>query len=108
MPGDLREFSVPSGGNPFTIVAGPDGALWFTEVNANRIGRITTAGAITEFAAGGNPGGIAAGADGAIWFTEIAGNSIARTTGASVSEFAIPAAGSVPHAIAAGPDGALW
>jgi len=28
---------------------GADGALWFTEQNVNRIGRITTAGVITEF-----------------------------------------------------------
>ena len=30
--------------------AGPDGNLWFTEFVGNRIGRITPAGAITEFA----------------------------------------------------------
>jgi hypothetical protein len=32
------------------IAAGPDGALWFTEFNANQIGRITPAGSITEYA----------------------------------------------------------
>jgi streptogramin lyase len=31
------------------ITTGPDGALWFTEQNASKIGRITTAGVITEF-----------------------------------------------------------
>ena len=31
------------------IVTGPDGALWFTEYNDDKIGRITTAGGITEF-----------------------------------------------------------
>ena len=31
------------------ITAGPDGALWFTEYWGNKIGRITTAGVITEF-----------------------------------------------------------
>ena len=34
---------------PGGITAGPDGALWFTEQTANKIGRITTAGVITEF-----------------------------------------------------------
>ena len=28
---------------------GPDLALWFTETDANKIGRITPAGVITEF-----------------------------------------------------------
>lgn len=32
--------------------AGPDGALWFTETSGNRIGRVTTAGAISEFVLG--------------------------------------------------------
>jgi streptogramin lyase len=35
--------------NPVRTAAGPDGAIWFTELFGNRIGRITTAGAITEF-----------------------------------------------------------
>ena len=30
--------------------AGPDGNLWFVENSANKIGRITTAGVVTEFA----------------------------------------------------------
>jgi streptogramin lyase len=35
--------------NPFGIEPGPDGALWFTEANSDKIGRITTAGVISEF-----------------------------------------------------------
>src|SRR5258708_36482099 len=30
-------------GNPYSITAGPDGALWFTENYGRKIGRITTA-----------------------------------------------------------------
>ncbi len=40
----LSANSLPQG-----IVAGPDGALWFTETAKDRIGRITTAGTVTEF-----------------------------------------------------------
>src|SRR5260370_1150459 len=36
-------------GSPGGITAGPDGALWFTELNGNRIGRITPAGQLREF-----------------------------------------------------------
>ena len=53
---------------PTTIAAGSDGALWFTD--SNSLGRITTAGAITEYTSGltVNPNTIAAGSDGNIWY----------------------------------------
>ena len=63
------------------ITAGPDGALWFTEYSANRIGRITTAGVITEYTvptASSKPYGIAVGPDGALWFTESNADKIGR------------------------------
>ncbi len=86
--------------------------LWFTEINRNRIGRITTAGVITEFilpTTNSWPSGIGAGPDGALWFTEYNGNKIGRiTTGGVISEFMIPTANSAPSYITAGPDGALW
>ena len=34
---------------PYGITLGPDDALWFTEIRGNAIGRITTAGVITEY-----------------------------------------------------------
>jgi hypothetical protein len=43
-------YSTPTPlSEPTAIVAGPDGALWFTEFSGNNIGRITVEGAITEF-----------------------------------------------------------
>ncbi len=67
---------------PTGIAAGPDGNLWFTESDGNRIGRITPGGTITEFARGisakSRPFGIAAGPDGNVWFTEFSGNRIGR------------------------------
>ena len=90
----------------------PDGNLWFTESAANKIGRITTAGVITEFpipSASSGPGGIAAGPDGNLWFTELNANQIGRiTTAGVITEFPIPTAGSFAIDIAAGPDGNLW
>jgi len=56
------EYPV-SGANPEGIVAGADGNLWFAEADGNNIGRITTAGVVTEYAvptAGSNPTFIAA------------------------------------------------
>ena len=70
----VSEFTPPSGGsNPLGIVAGPDGALWFTEQSTNKIGRVTTSGAFTEFAnpnTAASPRTIALGADGNFWFGE--------------------------------------
>ena len=47
---------------------GPDGALWFAEFGTDQIGRITTAGIITEFqlTLGTAPSEIALGPDGAL------------------------------------------
>ena len=59
---------------PQFIIKGPDGALWFTELATNKIGRITTTGVITEFpvprGSSSNLLGITAGPDGALWFAE--------------------------------------
>ncbi len=148
--GAVTEFPLPAvppppGSNSGTastlatataIVAGPDGALWFTGV-PGEIGRISTAGVVTEFAvpeipppAGSSPGtaatlatltAITAGPDGALWFTGVPGEVGKITTAGVVTEFAVPAipppAGSTPGTaptpatpddITAGPDGALW
>jgi hypothetical protein len=71
----VSEFPITANSNPVGITAGPDGALWFTEQGTNKIGRITTAGMITEFStltANSGPFGITAGPDGALWFTGLA------------------------------------
>jgi streptogramin lyase len=91
---------------PGAITAGPDGALWFTQFQPPRIGRITTAGVITEFSSPTRSADdITAGPDGALWFT--AGDTIGRiTTAGAATQFAL--AGVLAASIVAGPDGALW
>jgi len=91
----ILTYSTPTANSqPLGIAAGSDGALWFTEGLGNKIGRITTAGMITnEFViptANSIPAGIAAGSDGALWFTEEDGNKIGRiTTSGTITEFGI-------------------
>src|SRR3954447_7958314 len=73
--GPAVEFPLPTAGSgPTAIAAGPDGNLWFTEATANRIGRITPNGVVTEFFTGitSNAGltDITTGPDGNLWFTE--------------------------------------
>src|ERR1039457_514672 len=80
---NITEFTVPTLLSP-AIAAGPDGALWFTEPDLNKIGRITTAGVVSEYSVSGSPGGIAAGPDGALWFTEPNNTKVGRITIAGV------------------------
>ncbi len=111
----ITEYAIPTASSgPIGIVAGPDGALWFTEAGASKIGRITTAGVITEFpipTVGSHPVGITVGPplDGALWFVEQDGNKIGRiTTAGAITEFPIPSFDSGSIGITSGPDGALW
>jgi streptogramin lyase len=108
-----QEFTALTvAGGPNGITAGPDGNLWFTEVNSAKIGRITPTGAITEFPvpiSSSAPYGITRGPDGNLWFTELGGNKIGRITPTgALTEFAVPTADSRPNQITAGPDGNLW
>jgi virginiamycin B lyase len=100
-------------GTPNGMTIGPDGALWFAERLGNKIGRITTAGAISEFPLpmpDSGPGGITtAGPDGTLWFTEFLGNKIGRITATGeFSEFLLPTPNSGPFGITVGSDGAVW
>jgi streptogramin lyase len=58
---------------PAGITVGPDGRFWFTELNGNKIGRVSAyGGALTEYpipTANSQPRSITAGA-GDLWFTE--------------------------------------
>ncbi|MET7857550.1 hypothetical protein ABZS81_10015 [Streptomyces sp. NPDC005318] len=46
----IEEFAVAEAGSgPYALTSGPDGALWFVEIGAGQIGRITPDGRTTEF-----------------------------------------------------------
>lgn len=107
--GEIVEFGVAAA-SCTSITAGPDGNLWFVEQGSEYVGRMTTSGATTKFAAsaGSGPASIVAGPDGNLWFTEVFGDRIGRITPAGVvTEFAV-APGVEPRGITAGPDGNLW
>jgi virginiamycin B lyase len=79
--GTVTTFDGTAAGvsEPGAITAGPDGALWFTNIN-NRIGRITVDGTITSYdtdtADVRAPSSIADGADGKLWFTSSANHRL--------------------------------
>jgi streptogramin lyase len=114
LTGSAATFDVgTTSGSPSTISAGPDGNLWFTEPDANQIGRITPTGQVTLFAvptAGSQPTGITAGPNGNIWFTEAGSRKIGEyfitgtppaaadaTSTALATDVAAPAVGQTVH-----------
>jgi streptogramin lyase len=115
----IDEF--PVGSNPGGITTGSDGALWFVEEGTSRIGRITTAGAVSypsQVTTAADPATVSpldqiiAGPDGALWFTQPRDNQIGRitTAGGTPTEFSLDSivSGAQPEGITVGPDGALW
>jgi RHS repeat-associated protein len=108
------EYSLSSGSRPEQIATGPDGNLWVTCSESNKIEKITPLGVITEYSlpSGSSPQGIVAGPGGenALWFTEMGSNKIGRiTTSGEIKEYPLSESGG-PYGIVAGPssEGALW
>jgi virginiamycin B lyase len=57
------------------IAVAPDGAVWFTELRAHRLGRLRD-GTITEFALprrDARPFGVAVDPAGNVWYTDLSG-----------------------------------
>jgi streptogramin lyase len=112
----FSEFPTPTAASsPEGIAAGPDGNLWFAELNASKIGEISpVTHTISEFStptANSGPLGIALGPDGNMWFTEFAANQIGEINPIThaITEFKVPApAVGGPIAIVAGPNGNVW
>ncbi|HXN08854.1 MAG TPA: hypothetical protein VN860_04255, partial [Candidatus Acidoferrales bacterium] len=70
----LNEYPIksPNSGARY-ICKGPDSALWFTEFDANQIGRVSAAdGSVLEYPLHGDvhPSVITTGPDGNLWFTQ--------------------------------------
>jgi virginiamycin B lyase len=102
------------------IAVGPDGALYFTETAANKIGRMTTAGDVTYEVPVPGPlpsggallGGITTGPDNNMWFTALGVPAIGSFTPPSgpITWHTITLSNppTEPGVITVGPDNALW
>ncbi len=109
--GTVTQVATLAGQNPAFIVKGANNALWFTEYSGGgpgKVGQVTTAGVVHEYADGNGPWGITSGPDGALWFAEANSGTIGRmaTTGTLIAQY--PTAQPNPYNIAVGPDGAIW
>lgn len=108
-------FADPTGIQSGDITRGPDGNVWFTEELSQRVGRITPAGVVTEFAVPGQVlAGIATGPDGNLWIVDSAGTIFKMNPAGSIlATFAVPHPADCVDdhqlsQIVAGPDAALW
>jgi len=101
-------FAIPTADADATsLIAGPDGNLWFAERYGNKIGRVSPDGTITEFPllqGSSSPSQIISGPGGALWFTE-SGKIGKITTAGTITDFPIS---TTPRGIAVGSDGNIW
>jgi hypothetical protein len=111
--GAITEFPLPTANSyPLHIAACGLSTLWFTQ-GSTRVGKITTAGAITEISTGYSPdGGIdCGGSDGGTWFPVYNNaHKIGRMQPLGTSlgaAYTIPSGGAARD-IARGPDASYW
>ncbi len=112
----IATYPVPSPGAGLSdITAGPDGNLWFTEEDTDRIGRVTPAGQITEFPvpkhadiSDSGPTDIVGGGDGQLWFLNDVDETVDRiTTAGTVQQMFFDQIDNGRH-ISPFPGGGVW
>ena len=104
------EYSLPYESEPFEITSGPDANLWFTNGGTDKIGKITTSGSLTQYAAGhAEPQGIASGPDKNLWFVEHLFRNVDHiTTSGGLATYTLTRGNTSNVGITAGPDGNMW
>jgi virginiamycin B lyase len=103
--------ATPMDAAPFGVAVAPDGAVWATLQNANKLLRIAPTGEKTAFdvpTRASGLGDVAVGADRAVWFLELAANRIGRFAGGRFEEFVVPTSSAGLTGIAVAPDGDAW
>ncbi len=117
-PRFLHEYKLPTGTYPSSIIAGPDGEMWFGtyplfgyyQPTHLGIWRMTTKGRKHYFPFENGVYDIAAGADGRVWFTnpyQYDYNVGAITHGGTITTYSQASNGS-PESIAPDASGHLW
>ena len=113
-PTHVDEFKLqPFGGRPQHLVTLPDGSVWFTDANGNRIEDASAEGALTRYVVqyqDSMPIGITIGPDNNLWIAEEKGARIEvkDRSGNTITTIPIPFKDSRPQFITLGPDRNLW
>ncbi len=106
MQGTLTVFPLPGKESGLDqIISGPDGNLWFTETYAERVGRITPGGTISEYPVAVQPQAIAVGWAGSVWYAGYTGLGELGMDGGALAESPIKNGGAP---LLKGPDERLW
>lgn len=113
--GSITEFALPTQSFPTSIVAGPDGNMWFFDDGLHTISKITALGAITEYSLPyqGNLAGTAQeemilGFDHNLWFTDPQARMVGRITPSGEITTYDGKAKTNPRDLLAAPDGSIW
>ncbi|MGA7704927.1 MAG: hypothetical protein WB998_08540 [Solirubrobacteraceae bacterium] len=106
----IAKHPIAAEGSPVGMTAGPnkEPTMWYTNSKEAKIGRMTTGGAVTEYAAasGSYPVSIVVGPDNNLWFTEAEGTKIGKiTTAGARTEYSV---GGNTRGLAVGSDGNIW
>ena len=127
-PPTIKSYSqgLPAGSGPQSIMVGPDGKLWFTELFGGAIGMLDPAslsptiqnyGTSQGMPANAQPFGITTGPDGrdhqVIWFTDVNNNAIGEISpSGTITEIKVPSTmvgfSTFNSVITAGPGGKLY
>jgi virginiamycin B lyase len=109
--GEVSELDPPTRSAQLGDVAvAADGAVWFLEMQANKIGRFAN-GQFAEFPVPTRSAGLTALAiapDGAVWFTELRGQRLGRLRDGVITEFPLPQSTARPFGIAVDGAGNVW
>lgn len=109
--GQLTVFDVPTRNSGLgDIAVDRDGAVWFLELRANKIGRFAD-GRFTEIAVPTQAAGLtglAAAPDGSVWFTELSIGKLGRVQNGQVTEHGLPRTDCRPFGVAVSATNDVW
>jgi virginiamycin B lyase len=110
--GAQTDYPIP-GAHIGGVVVGPDKNIWFADYGNNKLGRITHAGVVTEFAlpSGAQPIALAVGKDKNFWIVDDVRNKIIKVNSSGVVLHSYGhgiTTGESPSRIVAAPDGNLY
>jgi streptogramin lyase len=110
--GAILKMGTIDGALISSMVAGPDGNVWYTDTVGNRIGRISSSGQVALYPTpqkGGEPNSIVLGPDAKLWFADRSANAIAQISAdGQIKEFPIPTVDAFPDGLAFDAKGDVW